>query len=68
MKVQRRKRKYLAKLNLRSKLHYIVGLTCQTKMHTSSVMLCKNKKENESVEEDGESERVATSFNKTSAN
>ena len=37
-------------------------------MHTSSVMLCSNKKENESVEEDGESERVATSFNKTSAN
>ena len=68
MKVQRRKRKYLAKLNLRSKLHYIVGLTFQTKMHSSSVILCSKKKENESVEEDGESEKVATSFNKTSGN
>ena len=44
MKVQRRKRKYLAKLNLRSKLHYIVGLTFQTKMHPSSVILCSKKK------------------------
>ena len=68
MKVQKRKRKYLAKLNLRSKLHYIVGLTFQTKMHPSSVILCSKKKETESVEEDGKSERVATSFNKTSGN